>query len=133
MLGWDLAILVGPLVAQYTGGMDAPEKRRWYCPTPAWLVLGSLAVEGLLWLSERYTWFWFNEKKGWTVLIAVAERGRRAGGDAAVVACRAGLSIEVPVRHPHVAGLGRGRGGAVQLDGCRDEAGEGPETGNERH
>ena len=62
-------------MAQYTGGMDAPEKRRWYCPTPAWLVLGSLAVEGLLWLSERYTWFWFNEKKGWTVLIAVAVVG----------------------------------------------------------
>jgi hypothetical protein len=37
--------------------MDAPEKRRWYFPTPAWLVLGLLVVEGLLWLSERYRWF----------------------------------------------------------------------------
>jgi len=42
-------------------------------PTP--LVYGLLGVEGLLWLSERYTWFWFNEKKGWTVLIAVAVVG----------------------------------------------------------
>ena len=42
-------------------------------PTP--LVYGLLGVEGLLWLSERYTWFWFNEKKGWTVLIGVASVG----------------------------------------------------------
>ena len=32
-------------------------------------------MEGLLWLSERYPWFWFNEKKGWTVLIGVAVVG----------------------------------------------------------
>ena len=32
-------------------------------------------MEGLLWLSERYRWFWFNEKKGWTVLIGVAVVG----------------------------------------------------------
>ena len=37
-----------PCWARYTGGMDAPEKRRWYCPTPGWLVYGSLAVTGLL-------------------------------------------------------------------------------------
>jgi hypothetical protein len=44
-------------------------------PTPAWLIVGLLVVEGLLWLAERYTWFWFNEHKGWTVLIAVAAVG----------------------------------------------------------
>ncbi len=56
--------------------MDAPEpKRRPFRPTPAWLIFGLLVVEGLLWLSERYTWFWFNEKKGWTVLIGVAVVG----------------------------------------------------------
>ena len=32
------------------------------------LVLALLVAEGLLRLSERYRWFWFNEKKGWTVL-----------------------------------------------------------------
>ncbi len=61
--------------ARYTRGMDAPEKRRWYRPTPAWLVLGSLVVTGLLFLSEKWRWFWFNEHKGWTVLIAVAAVG----------------------------------------------------------
>ena len=62
-------------MARYIGGMDAPEKRRWYCPTPGWLVFGSLAVTGLLFLSERWRWFPFNEHKGWTVLIAVAVVG----------------------------------------------------------
>ena len=66
---------MGLLVALYTEGMDAPEKRRWYCPTPGWLVLGSLAVTGLLFLSERGRWCPFNEHKGWTVLIAVAGVG----------------------------------------------------------
>ena len=53
-------------------GMDAttPQRRRFY-PKPSWLIFGLLVVEGLLWLSERYQWFWFNEKKGWTVLIGV--------------------------------------------------------------
>ncbi len=50
---------------------DLP-KRRWFCPTPGWLILALLAVEGLLWLSERFQWFGFNHHKGWTVLIAVA-------------------------------------------------------------
>jgi hypothetical protein len=54
---------------------DPTRTRRRFRPTPAWLIVGSLVVEGLLWLSERYTWFWFNEKKGWTVLIAVAAVG----------------------------------------------------------
>ncbi len=56
-------------------GMDTPEKRRWYCPGPAWLVYGSLAVTGLLFLSEQWRWFPFNEHKGWTVLVAVAGVG----------------------------------------------------------
>ena len=43
--------------------------------TPGWLVLASMAVTGLLFLSERWRWFSFNEKKGWTVLIAVAGVG----------------------------------------------------------
>ena len=55
--------------------MDTPEKRRRYCPTPGWLVYGSLAVTGLLFASERWRWFWFNDHKGWTVLIAVAGVG----------------------------------------------------------
>ena len=53
-------------------GMDSPEfKHRWFCPTPAWLVLGLLAATGFLFVSEKYRWFTFNQHRGWTVLIAV--------------------------------------------------------------
>jgi hypothetical protein len=56
--------------------MTTPEpKRRWPHPTPGWLVYASLTMTGLLWLSERFKWFPFNEHKGWTVLIAVAGVG----------------------------------------------------------
>ncbi len=54
---------------------DAPTKARWYRVTPGRLLLVLLAVEGFLWLSERFQWFAFNEHKGWTVLIAVASVG----------------------------------------------------------
>ena len=40
------------------------------------LVLALLPLEGLLILSEWFRWFPFNAHKGWTVLIAIAERGR---------------------------------------------------------
>ena len=46
---------------------------RHFYPTPAWLVLGLLVVEGLLWLSERSPWpTW---RKGYAVPIAVAAMG----------------------------------------------------------
>ncbi len=51
---------------------DPITTRRSFRPTLAWLIYGLLVVEGLLWLSEQYRWFWFNEKKNWTVLIGVA-------------------------------------------------------------
>ncbi|MGD0898407.1 MAG: hypothetical protein ABR915_11265 [Thermoguttaceae bacterium] len=44
----------------------------WYRPTPDRAVIGLLALEGLLSLSERFRWFPFNAHKGWTVLICVA-------------------------------------------------------------
>jgi hypothetical protein len=55
----------------------APTARRprWYRLTPDRSLVALLAVEGLLLLSERFRWFAFNEKKGWTVLIAVAAVG----------------------------------------------------------
>jgi len=56
--------------------MDAPKpKLRWLSPAPAWLVYGSLATTAILFLSQRWRWFAFNEHKGWTVLIAVAGVG----------------------------------------------------------
>ncbi|MBC8873846.1 MAG: hypothetical protein H8E44_30775 [Planctomycetes bacterium] len=51
---------------------ESRPKRRWYHITPDRLIVGLLAVEGFLFLSEWFQWFAFNEKKGWTVLIAVA-------------------------------------------------------------
>jgi hypothetical protein len=50
-------------------------KPRSYRLTPDRLILGLLAVEALLWLSERFQSFAFNTHKGWTVLIAVASIG----------------------------------------------------------
>ncbi len=41
--------------------MTEPKPTRRLYPTPASLIYGLLVVEGLLWLSERYRWFWFNE------------------------------------------------------------------------
>ena len=51
---------------------NAKPQRRWFHLTSNRLVIGLLAVEGFLLLSERFDWFPSNEKKGWTVLIAVA-------------------------------------------------------------
>ena len=48
---------------------------RWLYPTPAWLVYGALVTTGLLFASEHWMCFAFNEHKGWTVLIAVAAVG----------------------------------------------------------
>ena len=49
--------------------------RHWPHPTPNRIVIGLLAVEGLLLLSARFRWFAFNEHKGWTVLVALAAVG----------------------------------------------------------
>jgi hypothetical protein len=45
---------------------------RWYHPTPGRLLVGLLALEGLLVLSEWLRLLPFNRHKGWTVLIAIA-------------------------------------------------------------
>ncbi len=47
-------------------------KPRWYHPTPDRLLIALLPIIGLLWLSEQFRWFPFNEHKNWTVLIALA-------------------------------------------------------------
>ena len=46
---------------------DVPEKPRWYRLTPGRLLPLLLAVEGLLFLAERFHWM----SKGWPVLIAI--------------------------------------------------------------
>ena len=50
-------------------------KSRWYHVTPDRFLTALLPIVGLLWLSERFRWFAFNEHKGWTVLIAVGVVG----------------------------------------------------------
>jgi hypothetical protein len=42
-----------------------------FYPTPGRLFVILLAVELFLLLSDYFLWFGFNEKKGWTVLIAI--------------------------------------------------------------
>ncbi len=59
-VGLNSAILIGM--------DDNLPKRRWFCPTPGWLVVVLLGVEALLFLVERYYWL----PKGWPVLIAIA-------------------------------------------------------------
>jgi hypothetical protein len=49
--------------------------QRWYHPSPDRLILGLLAVQILLFLSQQFQCFAFNERKGWTVLIATAVLG----------------------------------------------------------
>lgn len=53
---------------------DAPRasQPRWYLPTPGKFLFAVLVIQGVLFLSAQYRWFWFNERKGHTVLIAVA-------------------------------------------------------------
>jgi hypothetical protein len=53
----------------------ATPKHRWYRVTPDRLILGLLAVEAFLLLSQWGGWFLFNQHKGWTVLMAVAAIG----------------------------------------------------------
>ncbi len=50
-------------------------KRRWYHLTPGRFFIGLLAVQVFLLLSERFQWFAFNQKKGWTVLFGVGVVG----------------------------------------------------------
>jgi hypothetical protein len=49
--------------------------RQWFRVTPVWVVYGLLLVEAALFLSGRFQWFAFNERKGWTVLIAFGAVG----------------------------------------------------------
>ncbi len=53
--------------------MPTPElKRRWYRLSPDRFVDGLLAVVGLLWLSDRFQLFGFDQHKGSMVLISLA-------------------------------------------------------------
>jgi hypothetical protein len=53
---------------------DAPEKarRRWFRITPDRCVIGLLALEGFLLLSQWLQWFAFNRHAIWSILITMA-------------------------------------------------------------
>ena len=54
--------------------MTAPTpKPRWFHPTPSWLIVALLTVEGLLFLSDRFHWPTWH--KGYAVVTAVASVG----------------------------------------------------------
>jgi hypothetical protein len=53
--------------------MDAPTQSRWFHLTPGRFVIGLLAVEGLLWLSEWFGWLAWH--KGYAVLTGLASVG----------------------------------------------------------
>ena len=53
--------------------MDAPTQTRWFHLTPGRFVIGLLAVEGLLWLSDRFGWLAWH--KGYAVLTGIASVG----------------------------------------------------------
>ena len=55
--------------------MGAPCPGRWFSPTPAWLVYCAAAATGVLLASERWRWFYFNQHKGWTILLAMGVVG----------------------------------------------------------
>ena len=60
-------------IAEFTADMTALKPQlRWFYPKSWWLVPGLLATTGILFLSERFRWFPFNQHKGYAVLIAVA-------------------------------------------------------------
>lgn len=55
-----------------TAKILSTSKSRWYAPTPAKFLFAMLLMQGILFLSAHYRWFWFNERKGYTVLITFA-------------------------------------------------------------
>ena len=106
-----------------TAAPECEPRRRWFGPTPGSVVLGLLAVEGFLFLSERFEWFAFNRHKGCTA----DRRGDRRAGDGAdvfVVIRRSRVSVAVPVQHPLVAPADRGCRGPVQLAGGGEGSGQ---------
>jgi hypothetical protein len=60
---------------RYTDAVADSSKARWYRLTPDRFIIGLLAAEGLLWLSEQFKWFSINQHKGWTVLLSIAAVG----------------------------------------------------------
>lgn len=50
---------------------SSTKRARWYAPSVAKLLAAILILQAVLYLSAYYRWFWINEHKGFTVLVAV--------------------------------------------------------------
>jgi hypothetical protein len=51
---------------------SAIPKRPWYAPTTAKFLMVVVLLQVFLFLSDHYRWFGFNNRQGYTVLIAIA-------------------------------------------------------------
>lgn len=58
--------------ARQATGNASTKKPRWYAPSIAKYFAAILLLQAGLYLSSNYHWFWFNDHKGLTVLVAVA-------------------------------------------------------------
>ena len=106
---------------------------RWYRLTPDRLVIGLLVVEWLLWLSERFQYFGFNQHKGWTVLIAVASVGVAMLVMLLWLAHQPGVPVAIPVLDSVTTGFSRGRCPAVQLAWRENGAGKARKGSGDRN
>ncbi len=71
-----------------------------YRPAPRWLLLGLLAAEGFLMLSERFEWFAFGKHKGWPVLICLGAVGGVLSLGLLCLPCLRPVPPPVPVHDP---------------------------------
>ena len=95
---------------------------RWFRLTPDRFVLCLLAAEGFLLLSERFSWFAFNEHKAWTILICIATVAAALLLLLLWFLAGAADSPRFSSIAPRTAPAGRGRGHSVQLV-CRGNEG----------
>lgn len=63
---------LSPMAAASASDAPIAPKPRWYVPTPGKFLFAVLAIQGVLFLSSHYDWFWFNQHKGYTVVATIA-------------------------------------------------------------
>jgi hypothetical protein len=54
---------------------DSEPKRRWFHPTPGWLLLVLLLTTSFLCLADHYQWFEFNQIREFSGLLIFASIG----------------------------------------------------------
>lgn len=111
-------------------GKDAKDaRRRWFLPTPAWLVYGAVVATGVLFVCERWRWSFFGQRKGYAVLLALGVVA------AVVVLIPAWMLVTLLFRRRAQFGLRTllvfvSLCAGVQLAGGKDQAGTAAGRGN---